>query len=60
MNYSEHLRQLEQSGNLRTISRENTRRDGIINLSANDYLGLADRPGLEAEFLKTSPTTPSR
>lgn len=52
MNYSEHLRQLEQSGNLRTISRENTRRDGIINLSANDYLGLADRPGLEAEFFE--------
>ena len=58
MNYQTILSELEASGNLRRlpevthegrwIEREGQR---MLNLSSNDYLGLATRSDLQAEFL---------
>ncbi len=56
--YTNMLSQLEQSGNLRKL--RDTRSDGkyihhngrrYVNLSSNDYLGLACDPALQREFL---------
>lgn len=58
MNYRTVLEELEASGNLRTlpeVMHEGNRivRDGrrMLNLSSNDYLGLAVRTDLQAKFL---------
>jgi len=58
--YLEHLETLRESGRLRTI-RPITRREGkyvyrddqkLLNLSSNDYLGLASDPALLDQFYK--------
>ena len=62
MDYKTKLNALSASGNLRHIS--SVRHDGrwiwdgthrMLNLSSNDYLGLASEPALVSEFLDTCP-----
>ena len=62
MDYKTKLSALSASGNLRHIS--SVRHDGrwiwdgthrMLNLSSNDYLGLASEPALVSEFLDTCP-----
>lgn len=52
MTYATTLAALEASGNLRSIPEGDTR-DSLIDLSSNDYLGIASRPGLQEEFLSS-------
>lgn len=47
--YSDTLSRLASEGNLRAIPAGNGA-EGVIDLSSNDYLGLASRPELQAEF----------
>lgn len=47
--YSDMLSRLVSEGNLRSIPAENGKTD-VIDISSNDYLGLAALPGLQAEF----------
>lgn len=49
--FSATLEQLRQSGNLRHIPLPGSGRE-CIDLSSNDYLGLASRPGLQQEFME--------
>lgn len=49
--FSATLEQLRQSGNLRHIPLPGSGRE-CIDLSSNDYLGLASRPGLQREFME--------
>lgn len=49
--FSATLEQLRQSGNLRHIPLPGSGRE-CIDLSSNDYLGLASRLGLQQEFMK--------
>lgn len=44
------LERLASEGNLRRIAREDLR-EGVVDLSSNDYLGLATRTDLRDEFL---------
>ena len=62
MDYKTKLNALSASGNLRHIS--SVHHDGrwiwdgthqMLNLSSNDYLGLASEPALVSEFLDTCP-----
>lgn len=46
------LLDLRRSGNFRSIPADSTRSE-IIDLSSNDYLGIAARPELQAGFLKS-------
>ena len=48
---SDTLRKLEASGNLRTLPASGG--EGVIDLSSNDYLGLAADRSLRREFLET-------
>lgn len=64
MNYQTILNELEASGNLRRLPEivhagRWMERDGkrMLNLSSNDYLGLATRRDLQAEFLQSEAAT---
>lgn len=46
------LLDLRRSGNFRSIPADSTRSE-VIDLSSNDYLGIAARPDLQAGFLKS-------
>ncbi len=46
------LLDLRRSGNFRSIPADSTRSE-VIDLSSNDYLGIAARPELQAGFLKS-------
>lgn len=48
--YSQLLADLERAGNMRRIPSPNVAGDCAVNLSSNDYLGLAERADLQAEF----------
>lgn len=48
MNFSEHLDRLRSEGNFREIPRAS--RDGVIDFSTNDYLGLGCDPDLQERF----------
>ncbi|MCM1355694.1 MAG: 8-amino-7-oxononanoate synthase [Staphylococcus sp.] len=48
--YSDILERLRAEGNFRTIPAETAATGELIDLSTNDYLGLAAQPGLQAEF----------
>lgn len=52
MDIAQTLDQLAQSGNLRHIPAETG--DGIVDLSSNDYLGLAERVDLRHEFFNAN------
>ena len=54
--FADILAGLEQSGNLRSIPSGVTPQ-GVIDLSSNDYLGLAMRPELQAEFFSREGAT---
>ncbi len=47
--YSARLKELANSGNLRTIRPHNTA-DGLVDLTTNDYLGIAADPSLQQRF----------
>ena len=51
MSYEETLTRLRQSGNFRTIPAAKDANDTVVDLSSNDYLGLATRTDLRDEFL---------
>ena len=54
MNVEQTLQRLEESGNFRRIPSES---DGaVVDLSSNDYLGLAERGDLRDEFFSQYPT----
>ena len=44
------LLDLRRSGNLRSIPADSTL-SAVVDLSSNDYLGIAARPGWQADFL---------
>ena len=50
MSYEETLTRLRQSGNFRTIPAAKDANDTVVDLSSNDYLGLAARTDLRDEF----------
>ena len=50
MSYEEVLTSLRDSGNFRAIPADSTGRKDLIDLSSNDYLGLAGRTDLRDEF----------
>lgn len=50
MSYDETLNRLRQSGNFREIPADTTGCRGVIDLSSNDYLGLAVRMNLREDF----------
>ena len=65
MNYQQALQELERSGNRRSLPDVThvgrfIERDGrqMLNLSSNDYLGLATCPELQEAFLASSPPRP--
>lgn len=49
--YGSVIARLREEGNLRSIPASASIRPGLIDLSSNDYLGLASRPELQAEFM---------
>lgn len=51
MDYAIHLDELRNSGNYRSIP--NGHDDGIIDFSTNDYLGLATRRDIQADFFNS-------
>lgn len=53
--YSLQLQQLAAAGNLRTIPAGTP--EGVCDLSSNDYLGLAEEPGLADAFLAATDIT---
>lgn len=54
--FADILSKLEREGNLRTIPSGMTPQ-GVVDLSSNDYLGLALRPELQAEFFSRQGAT---
>ena len=49
--YRQHLQELEQKKNFRSLPKSNI--DGLINFSSNDYLGLNDDWNVQQEFRST-------
>ena len=55
--FSETLSRLGSEGNLRSIPSGAAADGGIVDLSSNDYLGLASRPCLQEEFFRREGAT---
>ena len=49
--FNDIITRLSDEGNLRRIP-TGDQADGVVDLSSNDYLGLALHPGLQAEFFQ--------
>ncbi len=58
MSYDDTLKRLRSSGNFRSIPSDTSGRGGAIDLSSNDYLGLASREDLRDEFFASIASNP--